>query len=93
MAVAVALKPSEFDCDRCRERHCTPATAAPFPLWEIDGVGPMTVCPKPQITPQSDRYLSLYRHYRNGILAVSGGLLDQPNPYLESMEQIDALVK
>jgi len=30
----------------------------------------------------------LHKHYSNGVLMRSGGLLDQPNYYLEAMEII-----
>jgi len=40
------------------------------------------------ITELSDFLLRMNRHYRNGILLNEGGLLDQPNPYLEAMETI-----
>jgi len=29
--------------------------------------------------------MDLYVHYRNGVLPVAGGLLDQPNSYLRAM--------
>ena len=31
----------------------------------------------------------MYRHYKNGILAYGGGLLDQPNVYTVAMGIID----
>ena len=43
------------------------------------------------ITPQS-RYLQrLYGHYKNRLLPYAGGLLNQPNYYLEAMELISAI--
>jgi len=36
-----------------------------------------------------DKYmLKLHKHYSKGVLLQSGGLLDQPNYYLEAMEII-----
>lgn len=40
----------------------------------------------------SDTELSLirlHRHYTNNILFKDGGLMSQPNPYLEAMELIE----
>ncbi len=34
-------------------------------------------------------FLKLYGHYKNGVLLVSGGLLDQPNKYQEIMDIIE----
>lgn len=31
----------------------------------------------------------MYAHYRAGFLAIAGGILDQPNAYLEAMRTID----
>jgi len=33
--------------------------------------------------------LKLYGHYKNGILPFDGGLLKQPNFYIDAMELID----
>lgn len=41
------------------------------------------------ITGASHKFLRLYRHYDKGILAHAGGICDQPNLYLESMEVLD----
>lgn len=30
-------------------------------------------------------WMDLYEHYRNGVLPVAGGLLDQPNAYMRAM--------
>jgi len=35
----------------------------------------------------------LYQHYKKGILLVGGGLLDQPNAYLEAMDIIEMALK
>ncbi|MBI5427543.1 MAG: hypothetical protein HZA02_04600 [Nitrospinae bacterium] len=34
----------------------------------------------------------LYRHYKNGFLPVSGGILDQTNPFLQAMEIVESAV-
>lgn len=64
-------------------------------MWEIKAGNiemEFTTCPKPMITPESSWFLRLYRHYKNHLLPHAGGLLDQPNAYLEAMEVIDAAV-
>jgi len=40
------------------------------------------------ITDSSNFMLKMHKHYQNGVLLQSGGLLDQPNYYLEAMEII-----
>ena len=52
---------------------------------KIDGVGELKTCPLPMITPFSSFLSSLSQHYRDGHLLETGGILDQPNIYLESM--------
>lgn len=39
----------------------------------------------------SKAMLRLHNHYCHQLLPFAGGLLDQPNPYLQAMETIDAL--
>ncbi|GAA4879789.1 hypothetical protein [Ferrimonas pelagia] len=86
--MAVAQAPKYYNCATCRHRHCDDANPAPFAMWSMEGIGEFTTCPKGGITPQSDRYLSLYSHYQNHHLATSGGLTDQPEPYLQAMSLI-----
>jgi len=40
------------------------------------------------ITEETEYWIKLFKHYENGILAVAGGVLDQPSIYLEAMEII-----
>ena len=42
------------------------------------------------ITDDSWAILGWHKHYKNGILLKGGGLLDQPNYYLETMTLIDS---
>lgn len=46
------------------------------------------VCFLPMITERSRFFLRLYSHYKNKHLVNAGGILDQPNIYLEAMELI-----
>lgn len=42
------------------------------------------------ITPESHLWLRLHRHYRGHILPRAGGILDQPNKYVEAMEALSS---
>lgn len=43
-------------------------------------------------TPQSNAYMRLYNHYKNHFLPLDGGILKQPNAFLEAMETIENCV-
>lgn len=43
-------------------------------------------CLLPMITTATHQALRLFRHYKNGVLPHGGGLLDQPNHYIEAMQ-------
>lgn len=86
-------QPAEFDCENCNHRYCGEGVAnsngsAPYNKWTVKGVGNFKSCLLPMITEESNIYLRLHRHYSKGILIMAGGLLDQPNKYLEAMEMI-----
>jgi len=67
---------------------------SPIDFLEIPGVIDSNVCLKPLITQQSIFLLRLHKHYENGMLPYSGGLLDQSAVFIEAMEVIgDALQK
>ncbi len=53
---------------------------------EPGGVFQSRTCLLPMITPDSYFLLRLHGHYKNALLPYSGGVLDQPNFYLEAME-------
>lgn len=82
----------DFNCATCWHRNCDADKSKPgsngaalFARWKIDGVGELKTCPLPMITPFSSFMSSLSQHYRDGHLVEAGGILDQPNLYLESM--------
>lgn len=60
-------------------------------MFEIPGVIVSRTCLLPMITPQSRYLLRLYGHYQNRLLPYAGGLLNQPNYYIEAMEQIASI--
>ncbi len=82
---------AKFDCTHCRwGRHCDESNPAPADgWWEIAGVIRSRTCLLPMVTPASRFLLRLYRHYDKRLLPYGGGLLDQPNYYLEAMEIIE----
>jgi hypothetical protein len=51
------------------------------------------VCLRRLIQPRSRQFLDLYSHYKNGILPLAGGLLDQPACYIRAMSTIDHWVR
>lgn len=64
-------------------------------MFKIDGVMAIesNTCFLPMVTPQSRFLLRMYQHYRNRLLPYPGGLLSQPNYYLEAMEIIARIVE
>lgn len=53
---------------------------------EPGGVLQSRTCLLPMITPDSNQQLRLYGHYKHRVLPFGGGLLEQPNFYIEAME-------
>jgi len=85
-------EPRPFDCNRCRwGRHCDETNPAPFAQWQIPGVIASRTCLLPMVQPWAHRMMMLHRHYRNGRYPLSGGLLEQPNFYIEAMAVIDGV--
>lgn len=41
------------------------------------------------VTEREITFWRLYHHYKNQLLFKAGGLMDQPNVYLQAMETID----
>lgn len=92
----MARRAADFNCSKCKfQRHCDDANPAPFPMFKIDGVIVIEshTCFLPMITPQSRFLLRMYQHYKNRLLPYEGGLLSQPNYYLEAMEIIARIVE
>lgn len=77
------------------EKHCDidgslPGSIGPAPYvkFKIPGVIESKTCLLPLVDSQTWDILSMYKHYRNGLLPYSGGVLEQPNAYLVAMELI-----
>lgn len=59
-------------------------------LFSIDGVIETNICLLPMVSECSGMMLRLNNQYQSNILPKSGGWLDQPNFYIESMEIINS---
>ena len=89
--------PDEFNCNKCKKNHhCDengewPGSIGPagYAMFTIKGVIDSNVCLKPMVTTHTYALIRLFKHYKNGILAKKGGVLSQPNYYLEAMEILD----
>ena len=94
MATAVAKEPKNLPCLNncgCDQNGTLPAGST----WEIPG-GPgqpplvvLSTCPRRYVSVRSHFMMQLHRHYKNGVLPVAGGLLDQPYAYLQAMTTIE----
>ena len=96
--------PDLFKCSACNNKHCDvtgelPGSigAAPFPIYVIaDPAGAhlapiieTNVCLLPMVSSDTWFLFRLYQHYKKGVLLHGGGIMDQPNRYIEIMESID----
>jgi len=92
----VFFQAHRFDCDKCSwGRHCdddyrwpTSRGPAPTELWIVKGVIESRTCLLPMITAASRGLLALYGHYKNGLLPLAGGVVDQPAAFLQAMDII-----
>jgi len=89
--VEVAHNRERFDCNHCRnQKHCDDSNPAQFPMFVIAEIGlESRTCLLPMITEFSYQMLNLFGHYQSHVLPLSGGVLEQPNIYTESMRVID----
>lgn len=89
--------PSDFNCNKCkRHHHCDvdgewpdSQGASIINICSIEGVIESKVCLLPLITDRSRLFLNLHKHYKNNYLPFSGGLMDQPQLFLEAMEILE----
>lgn len=56
--------------------------------WEISNYK-FSRCPLKEITQDGLEYLEAYRFYKNGILPIDGGWLDQSQCFVDAMGIID----
>lgn len=76
----------DFNCETC---NCNDQFERPGQTYCIDGVIETKTCLRQLVTEQSAYFLRLHQHYKNGVLPLSGGLLDQPHKYVRAMEIFD----
>ena len=57
--------------------------------WEV-GSYKLTRCPLKILTIEGMEYMEAYRFYKNGILPMSGGWLDQAQTFIEVIGIIEA---
>ena len=90
----VARDRERFNCQACRfHRHCDDSNPAGYPMFAIPEIGlESRTCLLPMVTDFSRQLLKSYWHYKNGLLPLAGGMLDQPAIFGEAMEVIDAQV-
>ncbi len=86
----MAAKPDMFNCHTCTPSKkkglgCDGNAESPI---AIDGIEYKT-CPGRIITPFTWYLIRLYGHYKNGYMLFSGGVIDQPQKYMQAMELID----
>lgn len=63
-----------------------------MPRWNIPGVGEFTRCPLRNMSRYAHTMLEYHVHYKNGVMLVAGGLLDQPARYIQAMLSVDSAV-
>jgi hypothetical protein len=80
-----------FNCEKCEwGRHCNESNPAPFPKWEIPQINLKSkICLLPMVTAEAQEAIRLYGFYKQKILALSGGVLEQPDKYLKAMQTIE----
>lgn len=78
-----------YNCETCQHKHCDSSNPAGYVKWGIPDIIESKTCLLPMVTNASSTYIKLYGHYKNSILPFKGGLLDQPNPFIEAMSVID----
>lgn len=54
----------------------------------------MNICPKPLATAESWEWIRLHSHHKDGRQPLSGGVMEQPAPFIMAMDIINqALAK
>jgi len=57
--------------------------------WEFSGGIRVHECPLKLVTQDSMAWMEWYGHYKNGLLPISGGLLDQSAVFTQAMDFIE----
>lgn len=63
-------------------------------MFVIDDIGlESRTCLLPMVEDGSRQLLSLFQHYKNGLLPFAGGILDQPAAFGEAMNLIESKIE
>ena len=98
--------PAEFDCKTCKARHCDESGElpgsigpAPFELFIVENptrpgkpLISSNTCLLPKIDAATWYLFRLHSHYKNSVLLVAGGIMDQPNKYIATMDLITEVI-
>lgn len=81
-----------LDCKKCSEGQkafngCEKNSQIPD-RWEV-GEYKLNRCPLKELTPEGLEYLEAYKFYKNGILPMPGGWLNQTNTLIDAIKIID----
>ncbi len=94
IAVEVRGNPKKFNCKKCvNNHHCDDdylvngsIGPAGHYIFSIPDIIESKVCLLPMLTDQTYALIRLSRHYKNNMLPVSGGILEQPNYFLQAID-------
>lgn len=88
IGLSVQAEPKAFNCPTCFERFCDADRPAPYDKWQLPDGTPSRVCLLPMVTDHTRELLRYADHYRAGFLPWSGGMLAQPNKFIQAIEVI-----
>lgn len=95
----MSRNPKGFDCSTCWHKNCDSDKSiegsngpAPIARWKVQHPSIETfeskTCLLPMISPLSAEFLRLNIPYKNGHLPFAGGMLNQPNIFIDAMNLI-----
>jgi hypothetical protein len=77
-----------FNCDHC---DCDDDHNAGFEKWYVPEIDlSSSICLRWLVTERSVQLLKLYNQYKQSILPLAGGWLDQPYLFTQAIETIDS---
>ena len=90
--MSVSQNSDEFKCLTCQHKHCDDSNPASYIKWNIPNVIESNTCLLPMVTDSTETLLKIYHQYKNHIMPMSGGFLEQPNYVVESMGIIERAI-
>lgn len=79
----------KYNCKTCTTRFCDAGRPAPFDKWVLPDGTPSRTCLLPMVTRHTRELLRYYDFYRAGHLPREGGMLNQPNKFIQAIEVIE----